>query len=162
MNKLDGILLAIDGARKVLPTMILHWATSLESAWKHLTQIYFLGGFMAHEIVQDLNHTSILDKASDAMTWGHLGPGAVRGMSWVVYGNEHQFTSSTKQQREMLKLMQELLALAKDEQYWPQEWPAWKLHQVEFGLCEWSKYCKAKSGIPQKRRYQHGNETASS
>lgn len=154
MNKLDGILLAIDGALPQLPKMVPYWGSTLEGVWKDLTKIYFLGGFMAHEIVQDLRYTPILQNAIDVRTWSHLGPGAVRGMSWVVYGNDYQFTGSTRQQREMLKLMIELLEMSKENQYWPLEWPSWELHQVEFGLCEFSKYMKAKSGIPQKRRYQ--------
>jgi hypothetical protein len=154
MNKLDGILLAVDGARKILPAMVPKWGTTLEGAWKDLTSIYFLGGFMAHEIIQDLRYTPILDKATDILTWGHLGPGAVRGINWVVFGAETGFSGSANQQKIMLKLMQDLLALSRDPQYWPSEWPSWELHQVEFGLCEFSKYCKASRGIPQKRRYQ--------
>lgn len=154
MNKLDGILLAIDGARPMLPKMLPKWGATLEGCWKDLKTIPFLGGFMAHEIVQDLRYTPILDKATDVMTWGHLGPGAVRGMSWVVYGDEHSMSSSTGNQKIMLGLMQDLLALSRDPQYWPAEWPSWELHQVEFGLCEFSKLQKARRGIPQKRRYQ--------
>ena len=153
MNKLDGILLAVDGARKLLPAMVPKWGATLEGAWKDLTTIYFLGGFMAHEIVQDLRYTPVLQNATDILTWGHLGPGAVRGINWVVFGAETGFSGSANQQKIMLKLMQDLLALSRDPQYWPSEWPPFELHQIEFGLCEFSKFMKAKAGIPQKRRY---------
>lgn len=154
MNKLDGILLAIDGGRKILPRYVPRWGATLEGAWKDLQEIDFLGGFMAHEIIQDLRYTSILCNATDINTWGHLGPGAIRGMSWVVYGNEHQFGNSAKNQSIMLDLMRQLLEMSKDPQYWPSHWPAWELHQVEFGLCEFSKFCRAGSGMRQKRRYE--------
>lgn len=154
VSKLEGALLLIEGARYKLPTMVPNWGRTLEGAWDDLIKIHFIGGFTAHEIVTDLRYTPVLENASDKMTWGHLGPGAVRGMSWVVFGNEFQFTGSAASQKGMLGLMRDMLELSKDPQYWPTEWPAWELHQVEFGLCEFSKYCKAKSGIPQKRRYQ--------
>jgi hypothetical protein len=154
VSKLTGVLLAIDGARRQLPSMVPKWGDSLEAAWKDLRHIWYMGGFTAHEVIQDLNHTAILDHATDSMTWGFLGPGAIRGMSWVVYGNEHSFHNSKDQQKLMLGLMQELLAMSQDPQYWPSEFPPWRLHQVEFSLCEMSKFCKAGAGIPQKRRYQ--------
>jgi hypothetical protein len=158
LNKLDGILLAIDGALPCLPKYLPHWGDSLEKAWSDLKQIHFLGGFMAHEIVQDLRYTHILENAKDVNTWGHLGPGASRGMGWVTVGNEDEFTMSVKDQKEMLALMQQLLEMSRDPRHWPAEWPKWELHQVEFGLCEFSKYNRAKQGIRQKRRYEVSRE----
>lgn len=158
LNKLDGILLAVDGALPCLPKYLPNWGDSLEKAWSDLKQIHFLGGFMAHEIVQDLRYTHILENAKDVNTWGHLGPGAARGMGWVTVGDEDEFTMSPKEQREMLALMQQLLEMSRDPNHWPAEWPKWELHQVEFGLCEFSKYNRAKRGIRQKRRYEVSRE----
>jgi alpha-glutamyl/putrescinyl thymine pyrophosphorylase clade 1 len=154
VSKLDGALMMIEGARAELPRMVPKWGETLEGAWKDLKSIHYLGGFTAHEIVQDLRYTPVLENATDTMTWGHLGPGATRGMSWVVWGEEDCFSGSPAEQRLMLKLMRELLEMSKDPQYWPSIWPKWELHQVEFGLCEYSKYQKASRGIKQKRRYQ--------
>lgn len=154
LSKLDGILLAIDGALPCLPKFLPTWGDSLEKAWSDLTYIHFLGGFMAHEIVQDLRYTHILENAKDINTWGHLGPGASRGMGWITVGNEDEFSLSAKEQKEMLALMIQILEFSRDPNYWPAEWPKWELHQVEFGLCEFSKYNRAKQGLRQKRRYE--------
>ncbi len=154
MNKLDGILLAIDQGLPKLATMPHKWGTSLEGAWKDLIQIHFLGGFMAHEIVQDLRYTPVLQNATDVNTWTHLGPGAIRGMSWMLHDNEFSLQGTKTTQKMVLPLMRDILAASRDPQYWPSDWPQWEMHQVEFGLCEFSKYMKASKGIPQKRRYQ--------
>jgi hypothetical protein len=153
MPKLDGVLEAIDDARPYLPKMVPHFGPTLEGTWDLLKTIPYIGGFTAHEIVQDLRYTPILENASDIMTWGNLGPGAVRGISWLVYGHGDGFTGSATQQKHMLGLMAELLEMSKDPTNWPAEWPPWEMHQVEFLLCETAKYFRAYNGHRQKRRY---------
>lgn len=158
VSKLEGILNCIDGARPQLPRMVNAWLRddnrTLKSVWSDLKTIYFMGGFMAYEVVTDLRWTPLLDKASDIMTWGNLGPGAIRGISWVVHGHAHGFSNSVRQQGEMLDYMAQLLTLSKDEKFWPQEWPHWEMHEVEMWLCEFAKYMAAYTGSPQKRRYR--------
>lgn len=164
VSKLDGILNCIDEARPQLPRMIGHWiqcakdgTLGLETAWTDLKQLHFMGGFMAYEVVTDLRHTPVLDKANDIMTWGNLGPGAIRGIGRVVANNPHLYANSTKSQKEMLGLMAELLKLSQDPHYWPQEWPAWEMHEVEMWLCEYAKYCNGKEGERLKRKYTYDN-----
>ena len=134
--------------------MVPRWGGTLRDAWKDLQRIHFLGGFMAYEIVTDLRHTVVLDQANDIMTWGNLGPGAIRGIGRVVSGDPEQFANSATQQRMMLDLMSVLLQLSKDQMYWPQQWPAWEMHEVEMWLCEYCKYCNAQDGMRLKRRYK--------
>lgn len=155
LNKLDGILISIEIAQSVLRKLVPLWTTGtkLEKAWSDLQAIPYLGGFMAYEVVTDLRWTPVLEGAPGIMTWGNLGPGAIRGMGWVVFNKEDGFTNSTKTQKLMLELMRELLALSKDPNYWPLDWKPWELHEVEMWLCEFSKYKKAEIGIPQKRKY---------
>lgn len=158
MSKLEGILQCIDLARPKLPSMVNAWefagGASLEGAWMDLKSLHYMGGFMAYEVVTDLRWTPVLEKAPDIMTWGNLGPGAIRGMSWVVHNNPYAFANSGKMQREMLKMMADLLELSKLEEFWPQSWPHWEMHEVEMWLCEHAKYMAAYNGVPQKRRYQ--------
>ena len=154
MSKLEGVLSAIDDARPFLPRMVPRWGDSLEAAWSDLKSINYIGGFTGYEIVMDLRYTPVLERATDVMTWGNLGPGAIRGMSWVVYGHPDGFANSVKSQKEMLGLMQEVLALSLREEYWPQAWPKWELHEVEMWMCEFAKYMRAYNGFRQKRRYQ--------
>lgn len=161
MPKLDGVLSAINDARPRLPIMVERWMKqqpSLESSWNDIKDINYLGGFMAHEIVQDLRYTKILENAPDIMTWGNLGPGAIRGISWLVYGHGEGFNNSVSQQKVMLGLMAELLEMSKLPENWPSEWPPWEMHQVEFLLCETAKYFRAYNGFRQKRRYSQNAE----
>jgi hypothetical protein len=108
--------------------------------------------------VTDLRHTPILDTANDIMTWGNLGPGAVRGIGRVVANDPNLFNAGPATQKRMLELMAELLKLSKDQMYWPQQWPAWEMHEVEMWLCEYAKYCNGKDGLRLKRRYTYGGQ----
>jgi hypothetical protein len=163
VSKLDGILDCIDEARPKLPEMVSAWNDlyyrndlTLERAWTHLRQLHYMGPFMAYEVVTDLRWTPLLEEASDIMTWGNLGPGAMRGMGWVTHNDPGTYSNSAKQQREMLLMMADLLALSQQEEYWPQEWPKWEMHEVEMWLCEFAKYMASYYGKPQKRRYSEG------
>jgi len=152
-SKWEGILEAIEIARPRLPKMVPTWGSSLQGAWKDLTTIGYIGPFSGYEIVMDLRYTPILENATDVMTWGNLGPGATRGMSWVVHNNPDSFNAGPKTQKIMLALMAELLEMSKQEEFWPQEWPHWEMHEVEMWLCEHAKYMRAYNGYRQKRRY---------
>jgi len=153
-SKLDGVLEAIDNARPQLPRMVPRFGPSLEAAWHDLKSIDYIGGFTGYEIIMDLRYTPILENATDTMTWGNLGPGAIKGMSWVVYGHPDGFNNSVSGQKHMLTLMQELLAMSKLEEYWPQSWKPWELHEVEMWSCEFQKYMRSYTGHRQKRRYK--------
>lgn len=154
MSKLAGVLEAIDDARPRLPRMVPNWGPSLQIAWEDLITIDYIGGFSAHEIVQDLRYTPILENAADVNSWGHLGPGATRGISWLCFNHGDGFNNSVSGQKEMLGLMAELLEMSRDPANWPAEWPKWEMHQVEFLLCETAKYFRSYNGHRQKRRYQ--------
>lgn len=154
VSKLEGILDCIDEARPQLPAMVEKWGATLHGAWTDLKKLHFMGGFMAYEVVTDLRHTPVLNRASDIMTWGNLGPGAIRGIGRVVNGNSDTFANSTTQQKMMLDLMHQLLLMSQDQMYWPQQWPKWEMHEVEMWLCEYCKYCNAQDGMRLKRRYK--------
>lgn len=156
VTKLEGILECIDKALPQLEKMHNKWGSSLEQTWRDLKTIDFLGGFMAYEIVTDLRHTDILTQALDVMTWANLGPGAVRGMSWLVHNRPDALTGSPNGQRQMLTWMRDLLIMSQLEEFWPQAWKPWELHEIEMWLCEFAKYMASANGIPQKRRYQRG------
>jgi hypothetical protein len=153
-TKLDGILKVIDLARPDLPRMVEGWGASLEDAWKDLCTVFYLGRFMAYELVSDLRWTPVLDQATDINTWANAGPGCARGLGWVTTGNPATFHyGSQKDQVVMLALMRDLLALSKQEKYWPSEWTPWEMREVEHWSCEYDKYKRAESGLRLKRRY---------
>jgi hypothetical protein len=160
-SKWEGVLEAIERARPKLEPMVSMWheldrrgEITLRTPWNDLTTLDYIGPFMAYEIVMDLRYTPILENATDVMTWGNLGPGATRGMSWVMYGNADSLNAGPASQKKMLGWMAELLEMSKLEEFWPQAWPKWEMHEVEMWLCEHAKYMRAYNGYRQKRRYQ--------
>ena len=104
---------------------------SMERVFEQLKEIRHIGGFMAHEMVQDLAHTPLLQGAIDQNTWTNMGPGAKRGLQ--------RLGMPCTNQKQGLASMVELF----DRRH--QNWRGDKdleLHCIEFALCELSKYCK--------------------
>jgi hypothetical protein len=106
------------------------------------------GGFMAYEVITDLNHTSVLKKAHDRFTWANAGPGAKRGLNRLA-GNS--LTKGMKQEIANSK-MHSLL----------QQAPQWldaqltrntDMRTIEHSLCEWDKYerVRLKEGRPRAK-----------
>ena len=156
VSKLDGILACIDEARPYLPRMVPGWGHTLHKAWEDLKTLHFMGGFMAYEVVTDLRWTPVLCNANDIMSWANFGPGAIRGMGRVVDNDPWIFKNTARDQRLMLDLAKQLLSLSQIEDYWPQVWPKWEMHEIEMWLCEYAKYCNGVEGQRLKRRYTPG------
>jgi hypothetical protein len=153
LNKLDGVLACIEEALPKLSRCVPTWGSSLEVGWRDLLDFYYLGRFMAYEIISDLRWTPILDHAEDIMTWANAGPGCARGLGWVVYDDPTKFNSaSNPQQMIMLEYMRELLTSVPE--YWPDKWAGWEMREVEHWLCEYDKYRRAAAGQKLKRRYK--------
>lgn len=159
MPKLDGVLwiaeqfatqmppLPDDGGRtgwRGATTQMLHFRDekpwSLEEAWSWLRQFPFIGDFQAYEIVTELRHTALLDRAPDVNTWANPGPGAKRGLNWV-FGE-----GSSRGHQTMQNLMAALLAYSCRPEYWPGDWPQWEMREVEHTLCEFDKYWRVQHG----------------
>jgi hypothetical protein len=157
MNKLDGVCwivdqIAIDQAKIVAA---IRANPTLEAATRIIQQYPFIGPFIAYEVVSDLRYTPLLFNAPDIMTWANAGPGACRGLSWLITGNDMTLKYNSKAAREeSVKLMQELLERSQSEDYWPAAWPRWEMREVEHWLCEYYKYVRVKYlDQPMKRRY---------
>lgn len=154
LDKLEGLLWAIDNAIPRLPEMMESWDGSLQSACESITKLPFQGPFLAYEIVTDLRHTDILQDAPDIMTWANVGPGATRGLNYVVKGSRYYFERGSKEdQKTMNELMQRLLEMSKDEEFWPQDGFSWEMRTVEHWLCEYFKYTNAQNKLRLKRRF---------
>jgi hypothetical protein len=104
---------------------------SMELAFDALKTIKHIGGFMAHEMVQDMAHTRLLYDAIDRNTWTNMGPGAQRGLM--------RLGLPCKNQKEGLASMVELFE--RRHQNWKGDVDL-ELHCIEFALCELSKYAK--------------------
>tara|TARA_R110002167_G_C12707228_1_gene655144 strand:- start:36867 stop:37727 length:861 start_codon:yes stop_codon:yes gene_type:complete len=127
--------------------------STLEAAHEWLMQFPYLGRFMAYEVVTDLRHTCLLENATDIMTWANAGPGAIRGLGWVLEGNPDLMSYGPKKSQEAAcELMRCLLAQSLDKWDFPDR--PWEMREVEHCLCEYDKYRRAQGGQRLKRRYQ--------
>jgi hypothetical protein len=141
MSKLEGQLLAIDTAKPMLARMVPRWGRTLRAAHTDLKTIPCLGPFLAYEIVSDLRWTPVLANATDILSWACAGPGASAGLGLVARGERDVYSrTSDRDQMAMRDLMQELLAMSRDEEYWPQAWRVWEMREVEHWACEFAKY----------------------
>jgi hypothetical protein len=168
-NKLDGVLEIINGFMTHKATL-MEWDLSYKEFTNELNKISvvnlkdahgwfkqhaYLGNFHSYEIVTDLYHTTLLDKASDIKTWANLGPGAKRGLN-RIFGFD---LTRNWRSDEALLAMQDVLALV--PKYWYQ-WAKimrklhrkiavgipidWDMRDVEHTLCEFDKYQRAIAG----------------
>lgn len=128
---------------------ILKHATSLEAMHTRLKKEVGLGSFMAYEIVTDLRWTSVLCDAPDIMTWANPGPGAARGLGWLIYDYNKVFNCH-QDQVELLLHMRDVLARSKAEKFST----PWEMREAEHALCEYDKWRRGQDGMHLKRRYQ--------
>jgi len=120
---------------------------TLEMAHTGLMTYNCVGSFIAYEVVTDLNHTPVLGKAKDKMTWAAAGPGAARGLSRIIGGPLNLLRyGRPAHQTQMLTLMDALLLLSKSPKVWPAQWPTWDMRTVEHTLCEFDKYQRVREG----------------
>ncbi|MGD9210727.1 MAG: putative DNA base hypermodification protein [Desulfobacteraceae bacterium] len=159
MSKLDGILKMIDLIAKDtyhLCVRIEPGETTLESVWLELCKYPCIGRFIAYEIISDLRWTSFLDQAPDIMTWANAGPGACRGLSWLV-NNDYSavpYSASTAVQTKIIDTLRTLLEYSQNTDFWPKKFPKWEMRDVEHWLCEYAKYARVKHlGERMKRKY---------
>lgn len=147
MSKLDGVLWCVNqfvqrsDLQKTTELMI-RISMSLQDAWTWLRGYPFLGDFMAYEIVTDLRHTPLLDKAPDIMTWANPGPGAMRGLN-RMHGRD---LKSKQAKQKYIDEMRELLFISEDRELWPSGYPALEMRDIEHSLCELDKYLRVKNG----------------
>lgn len=162
-DKLNGVLRCIDEARPKLSTLYHQWVQlaqttaeplTLQRAWQDLRTLDYMGGFMAYEVVSDLRWTDVLCFAPDINTWANAGPGCARGLGWLVYNDSSKFNASSRSgQAVMLDIMQQLLALSRDDRYWPREFTPWEMRECEHWSCEYDKYKRAQRGDRMKRKF---------
>lgn len=157
--KLDGALWIVDNFRK--NSGMREWLDndpagnecSLQAAFEWIGENDYLGKFHSYEIVTDLRHTKLLERAPDIMTWANMGPGARRGLNRI-----HNRTRDTDgrgkwgppiPEEQALQEMRDILRYSRNEKLWTKksrDWPAWELREVEHTLCEFDKYERVRLG----------------
>lgn len=142
-----------EGYRKVAERLAAERGIhTLESVWRWLRKFPYLGDFMAYEIVTDLRHTPLLDKAPDIMLWANPGPGAARGLSRIFEDDPSAYSQNNK--IKLNRLMRNLLEASLT--VWPEEWPALEMRDIEHTLCEYDKYMRVARGEGRPRSLYNG------
>lgn len=118
------------------------WCQSLEGLWNVLKTYKGLGGFLSYEIVTDLRHTSLLDKAPDINTWANPGPGASRGLNRlngipIIMAKGGTKDTGRKPPKDWQIQMCDLLLVVNSRL--PKHMPRFELREVEHSLCEYDK-----------------------
>lgn len=161
MSKLEGLLQCIDefvvkksqgaGWAEMAERLLTSDKATLQRVWKWMCEFPYLGGFMSYEVITDLRHTKLLERASDIMTWANAGPGAVRGLNRIhnryLAGSLHQDRAQTE--------MQKILAEAQEREL------GWEMRTVEHTLCEFDKYERARLGQGQPKQKYNASGTSS-
>lgn len=160
MSKIDGILYGIQEAKMREPRL-LQWLRetpseerTLQELWGILQDFPYIGEFTGYEIVTDLYWTSILKDARDAMTWANPGPGCAAGIGALLHADPATYDRHAPKDREvMMRIMQEFLAASGDPKFWPEDYPAWQMREVEHWFCEYYKHYRGSRGERLKRRF---------
>lgn len=155
MDKIDGIVWAMGNVTKSWKdgVELAQFHNRMEIVHRWLQQFPHMGPFMAYQVVCDLTYTHLLNNAEDKMTWTCAGPGAARGLGWLVKDNPDTFNYTSKaDQGMMLATMQAVLAAS--EVHWPNEFGPWELATVQHWSCEYDKWRRGQNGERLKRRYE--------
>ena len=159
MDKVTGVAECISHMwqdREYLVKKIIK-TESLEDTWTLLRDYPYMGPFMAYEVVTDLRHTYLLEKAKDVLTWGNAGPGAMRGLNRLT-GRELGYSKRSHnwvgEMQELYKIVQTKLPphiLQRNDM-------RYEMREIEGGLCEFDKYSRIVKGEGRTRSiYKQNN-----
>lgn len=123
---------------------------TLEGGWDYLNRKFNnVGPFIAYEWITDLRHTYLFEDAPDKMTWCAFGPGAIRGLNRLLFGNPGE---RMKKPKNALSLARDLLYIVKDTTLL-KGMPPFELREIEHSLCEFDKFQRVNEGGRPKRWY---------
>jgi hypothetical protein len=114
----------------------LPWET-LEDLVTELRSYPGIGGFMGYEYACDLEYTEHFNP-TDKFTWANMGPGAMKGMSLLLYGVQGKKMSQSEWLMHAQELFKHLQGRMLKE--FPNE--VVTMREVEHWLCEYQKYRK--------------------
>jgi len=123
---------------------------TMEAVCEEVRDLYMVGKFIAYELVCDFRFTSLLENATDKLTWANMGPGAQRGLKRLGYPHKKQEDGCES----MVKIYDELIGeelidhrVAEHlpfNEYHPNS--PFEMREVEHSLCEFDKYCRVRFG----------------
>jgi hypothetical protein len=101
------------------------------------------GGFMAYEVVTDLNHNGFMPAPEDRLSWANAGPGAKRGLNRIHDRPLDKHSRGTDWNHEMMML------LVESDSYLSRDCADTgmvDMRMIEHSLCEWDKYERVRLG----------------
>lgn len=145
---------------------------SIEECWNTLVEVPYIGPFMAYEYATDLSY---FIEYPDKQSWSNPGPGAYRGMIWIMFGffNKHDKPNvKSEYQSFSNELLGKWNTYVREQLYEDvqKEFPDSRydtetcvkdikryflcltMREVEHWLCEFDKYCRKTRN---KRVYPH-------
>tara|TARA_R110002012_G_scaffold238730_2_gene412520 strand:+ start:8736 stop:9638 length:903 start_codon:yes stop_codon:yes gene_type:complete len=102
------------------------------------------GGFMAYEVVTDLNYTSVLPDPVDKNLWANAGPGAKRGLNRIYDRELKKNLRPSIANHEMRTLLAQASEYFLDIENFPVS--ELDMRTIEHSLCEWDKYERIRLG----------------
>jgi len=147
LDKVNGVAECVSHIWSEKETLIraLEKTTTLEKAWKFLLQYPYIGPFVSYELVTDLRHTYVLDEATDILTWGNPGPGAMRGLNRLT-GRPLDFCRRSHDWYSEMKVLYEIcvetLEIPGINVTDPHYRIPFEMREVEGGLCEFDKFSR--------------------
>lgn len=150
MPKYESIAMTLDeiwNRKDVMAKEILGYQDRqrpLQEVYEYLIEQKFWGWgpFTTYQIVLDLIHTDFLVGADDINTWCEFGPGAERGIK-LIYPEAKP--------KDYLPLTRQLLE--RQSMHLEDHMPIMTLQDIEFSLCELSKYMRIKNGGKSKEKF---------
>jgi hypothetical protein len=148
---------ALNAVYKDLRTIVreIKVGKKLQTATEIIRQYPMMGNFTSYEVVTDLRHYSLLNKAEDIYTWANPGPGARRGCNRIVRTCR---TDKPDHPVYYLYEMRELLEMAPDNlgRHITRHHTL-EMRDIEHSLCEFDKYMRVfnKEGRP-RSKYRGG------
>lgn len=149
-SKISLVCKAIDNILNNFESTIIHYISSynsLEESTYILQNYPMIGPFIGYELVTDLRHTKILNKAMDIYTWANPGPGAKRGTHRILFDTERgQLPKKTKIDYQVF--MQDLMATTQKRLGGLKMFKntIFEMRDIEHSLCEFDKYMRVKNG----------------
>lgn len=123
---------------------------SMQTVWKALKKFYGIGGFNGYELVCDFRWTYLLKDATDKDTWCNVGPGAKRGMNWILEKDLDILIPSDVWCTKTKELLDKLKGLKLKNA------PVPEMREVEHSLCEYDKYSRVLFGTGRSKRSYDG------
>lgn len=144
--KYHSILMTVDKVWSERQTLleIVQQNNSIQTATKTISNGNFWGwsDFTAYQVALDLTYSPIMPKPSDLNEWCAFGPGAARGIRLIFPDLE----------KSRFLEMAMFLWRAQDR-HLETHVPSMTLQDIEFSLCELSKYMRIKNGGKSKEKY---------